>query len=43
MGKPGSIGREAWEGRLDDSRVSKIEVELSDLMSEFGYVAGSGL
>ena len=38
MGRPGSVGREAWEGRLDDSQVSKIEVELSGLMSEFGYV-----
>ncbi len=41
MGRPGSVGREAWEGRLDESQVSKIEVELSGLMSEFGYGAES--
>jgi hypothetical protein len=41
MGRPGSVHREAWEGRLDDSQVSKIEVELSGLMSEFEYGAES--
>ena len=43
MGRPGSVGREAWEGRLDGSQVSKIEVDLSGLMSEFGYVAESSI
>ena len=43
MGRPGSVGRDAWEGRLDDSQVSKIEVELSGLMGEFGYVSESGV
>lgn len=43
MGRPGSIHREAWEGRLDESQVSKIEVELSGLLREFGYGAESGV
>jgi hypothetical protein len=43
MGTPGSVGREAWEGRLDDSQVSMIETELSDLMGQFGYEASAGL
>ena len=37
MSRPGSVGRDAWESRLDDSQVSKIEFELSDLIGEFGY------
>jgi hypothetical protein len=43
MGTPGSVGRDAWEGRLDDSQVSMIETELSDLMSAFGYESAAGL
>lgn len=43
MGTPGSVGREAWEGRLDDSQVSMVEGELSDLMREFGYESAAGL
>ena len=42
MGRPGSIGREAWENRLDDSQVAKIEAELSGLMREYGYEPESG-
>jgi hypothetical protein len=42
-GTPGSVGREAWEGRLDDSQVSMIETELADLMGQFGYESASGL
>ena len=36
-GRPGSVHREAWEGRLDNSQVSMIEAELSGLIGEFGY------
>jgi hypothetical protein len=43
MGTPGSVGQEAWEGRLDESQVSMIETELSDLMSAFGYESAAGL
>ena len=42
-GRPGSVDREAWEGRLDDSQVSKIEAELSGLIGEFGYGSESGV
>jgi hypothetical protein len=41
MGRPGTVGREAWVGRLDESQVSKIEIDLSDLMSKYGYLANS--
>jgi hypothetical protein len=37
MSKPGSTGREAWDGRLDDTQVSKIETELAALINELGY------
>jgi hypothetical protein len=37
MSKPGSTGRTAWEGRLDESQVSKIEAELAELIDELGY------
>jgi hypothetical protein len=43
MGTPGSVGREAWEGRLDDSQISKIEIELSGLMDDLGYGNEAGL
>jgi hypothetical protein len=37
MSKPGSTGREAWDGRLDDIQVKKIEADLEDLINELGY------
>lgn len=39
ISRPGSTGREAWEGRLDDAQVSKIEAELADLIDELGYAS----
>jgi hypothetical protein len=36
-GQPGSIGRAAWEGRLDRAKVGRIEYELSDLMGDLDY------
>jgi hypothetical protein len=37
ISQPGSTGRTAWEDRLDDTQVLKIEAELADLIDELGY------
>ena len=36
-GKPGVVGRLAWEGRLEEAQVGRIEERLGEMMAEFGY------
>ena len=36
-GKPGVVGRLAWEGRLEEAQVGRIEERLGSMMTEFGY------
>jgi hypothetical protein len=43
MGRPGSIGREAWADRLQDDQVRAVEESLADLMSVLGYAAEEDL
>ena len=36
-GKPGAVGPLAWQDRLEEAQVGRIEERLGDLMGEFGY------